>query len=369
MILRNTDIQTLMDTVKFRPMRLVCFGAGDQLRQCCDFFRELDFFSNICYILDNAASEFVWEGNTLVAISLNTFLSQTDDCGDIVFFITALAYPEIYEQLDRIEKLRAVDCYIYTFVRHMPIPYAFPVPPAHAKPKIPKKIHYVWFGGQEILKQNKIWMETWDKYCPDYEIIRWDESNYDVSKHPYMYAAYKEKKYAFASDYARLDIVYENGGVYLDNDVELLRNIDDLLYDEAFVGISVSGFVGTGLGFGAVRGQSVIKEMRDFYKGYSFTDGSGTLNLQTNGHYQTALLTQNGLSPLNRLQLLHGLRIYPTDVLSPIDYLGNPLAFTKNTFAIHHYDASWFDITDAVNRNKELCARRAFYNKYFGDKS
>ena len=91
---------------------------------------------------------------------------------------------------------------------------------------IPKKISYCWFGGNPLPEKITKCIESWKKYCPDYEIIRWDETNYDVNKIPFVRDAYKEKKWAFVSDYARLDIIYNQGGIYLDTDVELVKNID-----------------------------------------------------------------------------------------------------------------------------------------------
>ena len=93
---------------------------------------------------------------------------------------------------------------------------------------IPKKIHYCWFGENPMPDKDLENIESWKKFCPDYEIIRWDESNYDVNKIPYIKEAYECKKYAFVSDYARLDIIYHEGGIYLDTDVEIIKNIDFL---------------------------------------------------------------------------------------------------------------------------------------------
>ncbi len=90
---------------------------------------------------------------------------------------------------------------------------------------IPKMIHYCWFGGKPLPKDVLDCIKTWKKYCPDYEIKRWDESNFDVNSHPFMKAAYEAKAWAFVSDYARLKVVYDNGGIYLDTDVELLKNL------------------------------------------------------------------------------------------------------------------------------------------------
>jgi hypothetical protein len=179
-----------------------------------------------------------------------------------------------------------------------------------------------------------------------------------------MLSAHREGKWAFASDYARLDIVYENGGVYLDNDVELIKGIDDLLCDEAFAGISVLECVATGLGFGAVKGFPLLKEMMDRYDAIAFKNEDGTLNLATNGIHQTEVLVKHGFARANRIQSIMGMRIYPSDVLSPMDNYGNPGAFTANTRAIHHYDASWFGDSEAAKRNGDLQTYETFWSKH-----
>jgi hypothetical protein len=231
-------------------------------------------------------------------------------------------------------------------------------------PKIPKKIHSIWFGGAEIPRKNRVWMESWEKHCPDYEIVRWDESNYDVSKHPYISAAYKEKKWAFVSDWTRLDIVYEHGGVYLDNDVELLRNLDDLLCNDAFCGLSSLWEANFGLGFGAVAGHPLIAELRGLYDGVSFYKAGGKLNLTDCTKYQTHVLKKYGFVYANRPQMAAGMRIYPTDVLSPMDYLCHPAAYTPNTRAVHHFDASWLDGDDARKREERTRGFRRFFETH-----
>ena len=99
---------------------------------------------------------------------------------------------------------------------------------------IPKKIHYCWFGGKEMPNKDKKCIESWRKYCPDYEIIEWNESNYSLDKCKYMKDAYKEKKWGFVPDFARFDIIYNEGGIYMDTDVELISSLDDLLSNSGY---------------------------------------------------------------------------------------------------------------------------------------
>lgn len=123
---------------------------------------------------------------------------------------------------------------------------------------IPKKIHYCWFGKKELPAKAVRCINSWKKYCPDYEIIEWNEDNYDVYQNPYTAYAYDNKKFAFLSDYARLQIVLKEGGLYFDVDVEIVRPLDELLDHKAFFGFETEEYVNTGLGFGAEANNTIV---------------------------------------------------------------------------------------------------------------
>ena len=131
---------------------------------------------------------------------------------------------------------------------------------------IPKVIHYCWFGGKKIPLEFRRYMKSWRKFCPDYEIREWNESNFDVFAHPFTKSAYEAKAWAFVSDYARLKVVYEHGGIYLDTDVELLKSFDELLMEQGFAGMERPGVVALGLGFGAEPKHPLIKEFMEYYE-------------------------------------------------------------------------------------------------------
>ena len=185
---------------------------------------------------------------------------------------------------------------------------------------IPKVIHYCWFGGNEMSALEKKCIESWKMQCPDYEIIRWDETNYDVTKNLYMQQAYAAKKWAFVSDYARLDILYQHGGFYLDTDVELLQSLDAQRTHAAFAGIGCTGGVNLGLGFGAEAGNALVKEMRDDYDTVSFLNPDGSLNTAPCVKYQTRLLKEKGFVDEDRLQQVESMTIYPTEYFCPMHY-------------------------------------------------
>ena len=131
---------------------------------------------------------------------------------------------------------------------------------------IPKIIHYCWFGRNPLPKTAEKCIRSWKKYCPDYEIIRWDESNFDVNCNEYCREMYEQEKWAFLTDYVRLRVVYENGGIYLDTDVEVIKPLDDLLHNSAYMGLETTDKVATGLGFGAERNHWFIGENMKYYE-------------------------------------------------------------------------------------------------------
>lgn len=206
---------------------------------------------------------------------------------------------------------------------------------------IPKKIHYCWFGGGPIPEKDQKCIESWKKCCPDYEIIQWNESNYDVTKNRYMHQAYQAKKWGFVPDYARLDIIYENGGVYLDTDVELLKNLDPILDQAGFAGFERPDQVNMGVGFGAEKGSDLIKKMRDQYDNMEFINQDGTMNLLPSPSYSTEIFKQKGFSMDGTLQSRDGFCIYPKEYFCPRDYHSGETHITENTYSIHWFNASW----------------------------
>ncbi len=199
---------------------------------------------------------------------------------------------------------------------------------------IPKKIHYFWVGPTKIPDKNRACIESWKKFCPDYDIIEWNESNYDIAKCAYMKQAYDSKMWGFVPDYARLDIIYQEGGIYLDTDVELIRSLDGLLHCKAFMGFENRKSVALGLGFGAEKGNVFIKQMRDEYDGRAFS-------LTASPVYSTEFLKTYGLRTNGRRQRIHNIDIFPAEYFAPLCYLDRRLKITKNTFSIHWYHASW----------------------------
>jgi len=225
---------------------------------------------------------------------------------------------------------------------------------------IPKTIHYCWFGGNPLPDSVKQCIESWKKFCPDYEIVRWDESNYDYHQHQFAQKAYEAKKWAFVSDVARLDIVYQHGGIYLDTDVELLRSLDPFLENQAFMGFEQGRNVATGLGFGAEKGNPVIKANLDAYQELRFVMENGRVGPISCPIITTAVLEKIGLEKKDTLQELEGITVYPSSVFCPQLFLNGTADIKEDTVSIHRYAATW--TTDEEKRDARK--RIAIYTKH-----
>lgn len=209
---------------------------------------------------------------------------------------------------------------------------------------IPKTIHYCWFGGNLKPKLAKKCLDSWKKYCPDYEILEWNEGNYDISAAPlYVRQAYEAKKWAFVTDYVRLQVVWENGGIYLDTDVELLKGLDDLLDNEAFFGFEDEVNIATGLGFGAEKGHPILKDVMEDYREILFRLEDGSYDELSCPQRNTAVFLRHGLKQDGSLQMLGGgIQILPRDYFNPKDWKTGEIRRTENTLSIHHFSASWY---------------------------
>ena len=326
--------------------KLVCYGAGQYLRRLCDVFAAFDFAGRIDYVADTYAKktgDVFNYGDTVKPLgTLERF--RKENPGEFVLIITSFLFSEILTDLQKQESLNDVACYVGVFLEQQPPTYSLPAfNPDTDRLIIPKVLHYCWFGDRPIPLQHKKYMESWRKFCPDYEIIEWNEKTYDVTKNRYMREAYQSKKWGFVPDYARLDIIYRYGGVYLDTDVELTKPIDRFLCEPGFCGMHNAGMVQPGSAFGAVQGHEMIQIMRNIYELSSFINEDGTLNLTTSTKYQTDALIKHGLKSSNTIQKIHDMVIYPSDVFNPInaEYLFEHI--TENTHGIHYFASSWLD--------------------------
>jgi len=216
---------------------------------------------------------------------------------------------------------------------------------------IPKVIHYCWFGGNPLPKSAIKCIESWKKYLPDYEIKEWNESNFDINSIPYTREAYEMKKYAYVSDVARFLVLYREGGIYFDTDVEVVKSIDDIIEAGAFMGIEDLGVEGKtypnvapGLGLAVEAGNPFYKEILDhYYESHYYDPVTKVPYPLTVVNHCTDLLIKNGLKPTNRFQTVAGINIYPVDFFCPLEDATGILSITENTRAIHWFSKTWID--------------------------
>ena len=212
---------------------------------------------------------------------------------------------------------------------------------------IPKTIHYCWFGCGEKPKLAQKCIVSWKKYCPDYEIIEWNEDNFDINLNSYTKMCYEQKKYAFLSDYVRLLAVDEYGGIYFDTDVEVIRPFDALLTHTAFFGFETVDYVNTGQCFGAEPNTEIVKIMIEEYDrildGKKGVIGCPVLN--------TDALLKFGFSMNGKTQEKDGVTLYSKDYFNPFNDNTGILRKSYNTYSIHWYGKSWMD-RKRIIRNK-----------------
>lgn len=205
---------------------------------------------------------------------------------------------------------------------------------------IPKVIHYCWFGRGQMPKLALKCIESWKKYCPDYEIKEWNEDNFDLDLYPYVREAYDARKFAFVTDVVRLYALYHEGGIYMDTDVEVIKPLDSLLEYDAVSGFESPTQIPTGL-MASRDGHPLFKELLDEYNGIHFVCPDGTLDITTNVIRISNTCCKYGLRLNNTLQTVRGFTLLPKDYLCPIEHEGHRLRLTENTLCIHHFAGSW----------------------------
>jgi len=214
---------------------------------------------------------------------------------------------------------------------------------------IPKTIHYCWFGQKPLPELALKCIASWKKFLPEYEIKEWNEDNFDVNQTLYTKQAYKCGKFAFVSDYARFKIMYEQGGIYFDTDVEVIKSLDEIIARGPFFGIEASNkkpLCAPGLGFACIPGLDLCKEMIEQYESSDFILSNGHYNLKTVVMRFSEILQKKGFKYSSKITEFDGVFFYPPEFFCPINYYTGKKEITSNTYTIHHYAASWVNEED-----------------------
>ena len=254
MRLQETSWEEFAVKVKGQNQKIVLYGAGVIGKITIPAF--IEAYQLAGHVLFAADTDLHKTGGSLRIGSRDIKICSPEAMRGIkerfVVLITGSRYENILHYLERMEDLLETDVYIFPqmLVRKCRSFEKTEIRKKSERQMIPKVIHYCWFGKGKMPDELKRCKESWSKFCPDYQIVEWNEENYDIDRHAYTRAAYRHKKWGFIPDIARLEILYENGGIYLDTDVELIRALDDLLYQPGFVGVEKWGVVNVGGGCG-----------------------------------------------------------------------------------------------------------------------
>ncbi len=264
---------------------------------------------------------------------------------NITVLIAISRYYSAYEQLKQMKETEKVSCYIIPMmcIKNFHSQGGKGVIKTTKFQVIPKKIHYMWLGGNPMPDNLLHCIDSWKKYCPDYEIIRWDESNYDVHKNKFVSQAYDNKYFGFVPDYARLEILYNYGGIYMDTDIELIRDLDDMLYQEAFCSVEKWQVLNFGGCSGAIKGYHALEPFLKRWERRSLIREDGTLDNISSGLIDTDIALRAGYVINGKSQNVMGMNIYTYDYFHPYDYMSGMLEKTDDTFSIHHFHGGWLD--------------------------
>lgn len=212
---------------------------------------------------------------------------------------------------------------------------------------LPHTIHYCWFGKKKLPASAVRCIDSWKRFFPEHDIVRWDETNFDVDTIPFTRDAYAARKYAFVSDFARFDILCRQGGIYFDTDVDVIRRFDNIIANGPFMGMETSPsrfgiIVAAGLGMGAVPGMELLRIISDTYRKMDFSSPGNQTRPVTVATVVTDILKNLGLADdQNRIQHIAGFNIYPPEYMCPLSTIDGKLRITPETVSIHRYDQSW----------------------------
>lgn len=344
--------------VKFNSLastkRVVAFGATVFVQVIADNYPELELGRRIDYFIDNSSDK---EGTTFCVDGYNKLIHKvdyllSDDLQDIVILIASDGYAlEMYEQLEREPTLAEVSCFFLPMLIMNRVDDTCASVNISCVERIPKIIHCFWFSGDEKDELSKSCMESWRRFCPDFEIKEWNTTNYDVGKNPYMYEAYKARKWAYVTDFARLDMVHEYGGFYFDLDLELVKGIDSLIGARFVTGFGPIRDVELAA-FGAEKGNDLVKRLMQEYEDRKFqTDKSLTLK-DVQPIFMDSFMRKHGFVINGKYQDIGGNVILPRDSFSPRNWFTGEIEIKDTSFGVHHCAGGWVS-KEAANKRLE----------------
>lgn len=350
MIYYKGSEENIVNYIQANNKKIILFGAGAVCRTYIPYMiTKFNLLDRVLFIVDNNRNK----QNSGICISEREIkicsIEEIKECReDFVIIITNGDFYPVTKQLDDISSCDNKVCFItsVTQLEKKNLYEKFKIFKDTEKPIIPQIIHYCWFSGKTIPKPLQRCIDSWKEMCPDYEFICWNEKTYDLKKYKYTYEAYKAEKWGFIPDIIRLDVLFEFGGFYFDTDVRLLKNLEELRYQEAFCSRERMGHVNFGGGSGCVKNSKIVKEILDFRKDVIFDLGNGNYNMEASGYFETEPLRRKGLLIEDVNQKLESINVYASSFFSPYNYINGENIQNKNTISIHYFNGSWIETAE-----------------------
>ena len=326
--------------------KIIAFGASSFLEFIDINYRDLLLGDRISYIVDNNSGKqgtyFTIGEKRIEICSVERLLNENTERICILITSSAYAY-EIYRELEANESLSKVPCLFLLYLiasRRDDIDFSLSSIDLHTGSEIPKIIHCFWFSGDKKDPKSEECLKSWKKACPDYEIREWNASNYDVNINTYTEEAFKLKKWAFVSDYARLDVIYRFGGFYFDMEVELYRSLDPLRKQDFIIGFGPYRDI-EAAAFGAKKGHPFVKRIMDYYGDLSFS-WENVLRGEIQPVYLNRIFSEEGFIINGRFQENKGITLIPKDVFSDRNPHTEEIHRGPNSIGVHHCTGGWW---------------------------
>lgn len=360
----GVTIEGFIEQIQGMNKKIICYGAGLVALSTEHIFENANIANRVHAFVDRdnkkAGTSVNYNNREISIIGIDELIKL--DLSDKVLLLTLEVFGSVIEELDKYSELSQLPCYIFTELNKSYIAscaHADLFSNANISVQIPKVIHYAWLGEGEKPTEILECIDSWKKQCPDYEIVCWNEDNYDVYQNRYMRESYKAKKYAFTADFLRLDILYRHGGIYLDTDVKLLQSLDTVLHNQAFA-VYLEWAVPTFAICGCRAGLPIFKELRDNPRStLPFLEPDGTYNQKISSYYEVDILEKYGFRKDFSPQTIKDLTMYPPQYFSISGRLGLCAPITERTIGVHYCYRTWAD----SNRKKEIDATTAYANR------
>ena len=327
---------------------IICWGSGKHFKNITyPFLCESGLIDGLKGFLDTTGrGKVVLDGKPYNRIKKTDLYSE--DADNTLILIAVNGYREIKTQLAADSELAAFTAIpsiylesLYEDLRMLSVVKPEPHYRKNGQQMIPKIIHTFWFSNEEMPIKYRECLQSWKKYASDFEIKIWDLNSYSAENCLFFDQAIEDKNWAFASDYARADVLRRYGGIYMDLDVEMLRPIDDLLYNDAYMSFESLSRIECGSGMGAKAGNKILDEICKSYEARPYYKKDGTWDNSTCPVRYTEIIEKYGLKKNGCFQFVEDITIYPFEVLTGKSFDTGIIYKTELSYTTHHHHGSW----------------------------